>query len=96
MDAKLCDVRHDQIEKTLDSHGEILSNHTGRLFQLEGGINTVSQAIENIRKVSNHMEDRIAEMEAKPRKRWDMLVNTVLQWVLLAAIATLAAKIGIS
>jgi anti-sigma-K factor RskA len=38
------------------------------------------------KQIANH-EKRLADMESKPARRWDIIVNSALQWLAVAVMA---------
>ena len=75
--------------KNSEDHGKIYS----RMEAIETGHAVVLSNIDNIIKVCNEIKEDVKELKEKPAKRYDMLINAIAQWIVLAILgATLVFK----
>lgn len=73
------------IQKNSEDHGKIYA----RLEQEEQGRAVIQTNLANLTTVCNEIKVDVKDIKDKPAKRYDGLVNAVLQW---AVIALLSAK----
>lgn len=77
---KRMDERFDRDKERLDK-AEVTNED---LKQITARMDVI---IENQQKQLTNHEKRLVEMENKPAKRWDLIVNSVLQWIVVAVLA---------
>lgn len=82
--------RQKRMDERFDRDKERLENLEVTSRDLKEITVRMDTIIENQQKQLANHEQRLAEMESKPGRRWDVIVNAVLQWL---AVAVLAAVI---
>ena len=93
---EVCDLKHQQIGQELADHSRILTDHTGRIYALERVAGSMTDTLERLEKLACRTEERVAEQEAQPGRRWNKTMDIVRNWATLIILGLLAAKIGLS
>lgn len=77
------------LEKTAnenhESHGKIYT----RLESLENGHAILDTNLTNIWSVLKEIQADLKELKERPAKRWDMVVNETVKWVVIAALGAI-------
>lgn len=60
-----------------------------RLEAVESGQAAISTDLSNIEKVCNEIKEDVKDLKERPAKRYEGVVNAVLQWAILALIGGL-------
>lgn len=76
-------------DKNSEDHGKIYA----RMETVEKGQAVVNNNMNNIITVCNEIKHDVKELKEKPAKRYDSLINSVVQWAVIAALGVwLAVK----
>ena len=87
----LCDERHRRVNEQL----ERLNDHGGRLQKVENTVSKQLDVNDRIMEQLKEMDDRLKQIESKPARRFETIMNTIVQWATLALMAILASRIGL-
>jgi len=88
---KVCDAKMQAFSESIKRHEEGLERQTEKTSDIRELI--VEMAEINKRhdsEIDNHGK-RLAELESKPSKRWETIVEAVLRWGIVAALVALLA-----
>lgn len=69
-------------ERNSEDHGKIYA----RVEAVEQGQAVVNNNMNNIITVCNEIKQDVKELKEKPVKRYDSLINSVVQWAVIAAL----------
>lgn len=98
----VCEARVESLQREMDrahdTHTEIF-NRLGKLERTdERRGEQIDNLVEKIESLTNQVAalvSQLAEVQAKPGKRWDAIVDKAIWAVLAAVIAFLLARIGL-
>lgn len=90
-----CDMRmqHDK-----EDRGELrdrVQRHGIEIDDIREVVNRQTNTLEGITARLESVDARLKHIEDKPRKRWENVLDTIINWATLAVLALLAAKIGL-
>lgn len=95
IEREVCDLRHEQIGRAMSEYGQILSDHTGRIYSLEGGAALQAETMRRLQQMHDELGKRLADIQARPYKRWDKVLDEIIRWATLLILALVATKIGL-
>lgn len=72
-------------ERNSEDHGKIYA----RVEAVEKGQAVVNSNVSNIITVCNEIKQDVKELKEKPVKRYDSLVNSIIQWLAIAALGAI-------
>lgn len=73
------------VERNSEDHGKIYA----RVESVEKGQAVVNNNVSNIITVCNEIKQDVKELKEKPAKRYDSLVNSIIQWIAIAALGAI-------
>lgn len=81
--------RQKRMDERFARDKEELKEHDEKIDKLTELSTQMGEILKNQQTALANHDRRIAEIEAKPAKRWDIIVNTALQWVVVAILAAI-------
>lgn len=91
----VCDVLMQRDREERQTLRERVQKHGAEIDEIREVVNRQTTTLEGITERLESVDARLKQMEDKPRKRWEGLVGTIINWATLAVLAMLAAKIGL-
>lgn len=82
-------VRVTALEKTAAENHESHGAMYARIEAVEKGHAVLDNNLTNIWNVLKEIQADVKEMKDKPARRWDMLANEALKWVVIAALGAM-------
>lgn len=80
-------VLEDKADRNSEEHGKFYT----RLEQVETDHGAMRTDISNIKDLCSEIKADVKDLKDKPSKRWEGLVNSVVQWLALALLAAYTA-----
>lgn len=77
----------DKAERNSEEHGKFYA----RIEQVETDHGAMRTDIANIKDLCNEIKADVKDLKDKPGRRWEGLVNSVVQWLALALLAAYTA-----
>lgn len=77
-------IRVATIEKAISENSESHGKLYARIETVEKGQAVINTNLDNIEKLCNEICADVKTLKEKPAKRYDALVNSVMQWLVLA------------
>lgn len=87
---------HSAHERAISSHDKRLDSHSQSLDALMETLATLKEIEHQNQERIDRMDERLAEIEAKPAKRWDAVLDKALTVVIAAVLGFALAQIGIN
>ncbi len=93
--SKLCDEKHKRVDECLIVLDRRISDSEKGLTELEMGSVSQAQINDLLKKQIVDLQARVDKIEDKPKRRAEIIVNTVLQAVTLFLLALIASRMGL-
>lgn len=77
----------DKAERNSEEHGKFYT----RIETIENGHSVMQNDISNIKQLCSEIKADVKDLKERPSKRWEGLVNSVVQWLALALLAAYTA-----
>lgn len=87
---------HSAHERAIVSHDKRLDSHSQSLDTLMETLATLKEIEHQNQERIDRMDERLAEIEAKPAKRWDAVLDKALTVLIAAVLGFALAQIGIN
>ena len=88
---KFCDERH----KGVDEAKRRLGNHGSEIDAMHDVVNKQTNTLESLVIRLENIDARVKRLEEKPLKKWEKVLDTVINWGTLLVLGLIAAKIGL-
>lgn len=72
-------------EKNSVDHGKIY----GRIEAVENGHAILDANLQNVKSLCEEIRSDVKELKEKPAKRWDMVINEAVKWIVIAALGAM-------
>ncbi len=79
-----------EITKKLQEHEETLKDHERRLHEGDISFALMRQMIERIQSDLTEVKSILKAMQDKPARRWENILNGVINWAVVAFLAYIA------
>lgn len=79
--------RQKRMDERFARDKEELKEHDEKIDKLTELSTQMGEILKNQQTALANHDRRIAEIEAKPAHRWDLIVNAALQWLVVAVMA---------
>lgn len=80
-------VLEDKAERNSEEHGKFYT----RIESVENRHDVMQNDISNIKDLCSEIKADVKDLKERPARRWDGLVNSVVQWFALALLAAYTA-----
>lgn len=87
----LCCDRVEKVEKAQEEHGRMLIT----IEKLANGIEAIKESVSDLRVDVKGVSGRVAQIEQKPGKRWDAIVEKVIWMIVAGFVGYLLSQLGI-
>ena len=88
---KFCDERH----KGVDEAKQRIGNHGNEIDAMHDVVNKQTNTLESLVIRLENIDARVKRLEEKPLKKWEKVLDTVINWGTLLVLGLIAAKIGL-
>lgn len=88
---KFCDERH----KGVDEAKQRIGNHGSEIDAMHDVVNKQTNTLESLVIRLENIDARVKRLEEKPLKKWEKVLDTVINWGTLLVLGLIAAKIGL-
>ena len=90
-----CDMRMQHDKEDRGEIRERVQRHGLEIDDIREVVNRQTTTLEGITARLESVDARLKQIEDKPRKRWENVLDTIINWATLAVLALLAARIGL-
>lgn len=81
-------IRVAALERKSESNSEDHGKIYGRLESVEKGQGVIQADLRNIQNLCDEIRADVKDLKERPVKRWDGIVNAVVQWFVLGLLAS--------
>lgn len=89
-----CEMRMQHAKEERNELRDRVQRHGIEIDGIREIVNRQTSTIESIAARLESVDARLKHIEEKPKRRWEAMLDTVINWATLAILALLAAKIG--
>lgn len=82
-------VRVTNLEKNSSENHEAHGSIYARIEKIEKGHAVLDNSLNNIWNVLREIQSDLKDLKERPAKRWDMVVNETVKWVVIAALGAM-------
>jgi len=86
---RVCAERHKNVDEKFDRDERRLNEHSREISELQRLTVEISGLAKQLAERSEKQDDRLAVLESKPGKRWDLVISSVISAIVGAGIAML-------
>ena len=90
-----CDMRMQQDKEDRGELRDRVQRHGIEIDDIREVVNRQTNTLEVITARLESVDARLKHIEDKPRKRWENVLDTIINWATLAVLALLAERIGL-
>jgi hypothetical protein len=88
---KLCEEKHKRVDEQLNR----LNDHADRIKELEAAGPVQAEINKQLMEQLEELKEWKRQQEAKPQRRFNQIIDIIVQWATLAILVILAAKVGL-
>ena len=89
-----CEMRMQHAKEERNELRDRVQRHGIEIDGVREIVNRQTSTIESIAARLESVDARLKHIEERPKRRWEAVLDTVINWATLAILALLAAKIG--